>query len=572
MSDVFISYSREDNSVLRELVLQLRAAGPQVSIFYDGNINAGDDWEAALDREIESCACLVALISPNAIGSKYFKHETERAAQIRKRVLPFLIRDIAIPDYLARPQMRPLDDEYRLRPLDQFESGRRATKLREFAGEIVEVVTSGVAISRAEYTCGKTSAAELAKEYVAAPPARRKEILGLLACEFMAITSVRSEIDAKELVAEFADTVGPHGPGTVIMSHGINLYGEIITLLLGGLPKTPHMPGLDRVRPLELVANPAYCVMLQAMKLMENDYRKALERLQSIRKDPLVATCGLYRCLLIQCYGKLGLSSDARHEAEAAVRDIEAWMRLGKSTCNCSNCRSTEGSTLLLMEACRALGSIHRVSGNIAAAEARFEQALSLFEKSRDSFNQADAAFDDLLKKGSDIYFSYGYFLFEKYFNDKVPPAALAAEVVARLARSCELDCRNSAPFGRIGIVKLALCDHEGADSAFYDATRRLHFGRETLNLEERFVEVWVALARAHLRAVAPEDHQLREIAEMSEAIFREHAVPPKPLRCHNFDLRVIDRIFASQGKPIVSSHLKAVIDDWQARVGRLPP
>jgi tetratricopeptide (TPR) repeat protein len=568
MSDVFISYCREDHAILCQLELQLRAAWPQISIFYDREIHAGDDWEAVIDQEIKSCSCLVALISPNAIVSGYFLHETARASDFGKRVLPFVLCDVTYPAFLTKPQMRPVDEENRLRPLDQFEEGKRATKLREFASEVVMVVRSGAATSAAGHTAGQQNAADLAREYKAAARARRKEILCLLTREFMAITSSRSERDAKEFAVEFAEAVGPQGPGTAILSHDVDLYAEIIVLLLEGLPKTPHMPGLDRVRPQELVDNPAYCIMLQAMKCMEKDYEKALERLQSIRRNERVATCGLYRCLLIQCYGKLGRSSEARDEAEAAVREIEAWKSAGNSSCKCATCRSAEGPTLLLMESCRALGSIHRISGNTPAAEARFRRALRLFEKSLRSFNRADAAYDDLLKKGSDIYFSYGYFLFEKYFNNPAPPAGLAAEVVARLTRSYKLDCRNSAPLSRIGIIKLAQCDYEGAGSALFDADRQLRFGRDRLNLEERFIEVWVALARAQLQALPT---GLKAIADMSGAIFKEHAVPPKPLRCHNFDLQVIDRIFASQGKPIVSPHLRAVIDDWQARVDRLP-
>ncbi|MEM9887817.1 MAG: toll/interleukin-1 receptor domain-containing protein, partial [Bacteroidota bacterium] len=72
--DIFIAYAREDKVFLNELRKQLRILkrnGTVNKIWYDGEIIAGQTWEAEIKQELENADIFLLLLSPDFINSDY---------------------------------------------------------------------------------------------------------------------------------------------------------------------------------------------------------------------------------------------------------------------------------------------------------------------------------------------------------------------------------------------------------------------------------------------------------------------------------------------------------------------
>jgi len=79
MADVFISYSRKDEHIMRQVRAHLQAEG--LSVFVDEELPKTTDqaWQDAIEREIERASCIVVLMSPDARLSKWVKRELQYA-------------------------------------------------------------------------------------------------------------------------------------------------------------------------------------------------------------------------------------------------------------------------------------------------------------------------------------------------------------------------------------------------------------------------------------------------------------------------------------------------------------
>ncbi len=131
---LFISYRREDSiAYAGRLDDHLRAHFGADAVFMDiGQIEAGDDFVKVLDREIDACDLVIALIGPgwlnasNADGRRldqaddFVCHELAAALKQGKRLIPVLVGGATMPDArelpaaiagLARHQAHPLDDK-----------------------------------------------------------------------------------------------------------------------------------------------------------------------------------------------------------------------------------------------------------------------------------------------------------------------------------------------------------------------------------------------------------------------------------------------------------------------------
>ncbi|MDQ3021571.1 MAG: toll/interleukin-1 receptor domain-containing protein [Bacteroidota bacterium] len=94
MSDIFISYKREDENLVRALVDKLSNLG--WSIWWDKEIPAGRDYDSIIEEELESCKCAIVLWSKNSILSRNVKAEANEALNAGKYI-PVLIGDTRPP-------------------------------------------------------------------------------------------------------------------------------------------------------------------------------------------------------------------------------------------------------------------------------------------------------------------------------------------------------------------------------------------------------------------------------------------------------------------------------------------
>ena len=94
MSDVFLSYAREDRATAEKIANALVAKG--ATVFWDRNIVSGEIWDEVLARELKAARCVIVLWSQHSVASRWVKAEVSEAAE-RATLLPVLIDQVEIP-------------------------------------------------------------------------------------------------------------------------------------------------------------------------------------------------------------------------------------------------------------------------------------------------------------------------------------------------------------------------------------------------------------------------------------------------------------------------------------------
>ena len=104
MANVFISYSRRDESFVRRMHEALKARGLDSWVDWE-DIPPVADWLQEIYAAIEAADTFVAVLSPDSALSETCKLEVERAARLNKRIVPVVCRDVdprLVPPELAR--------------------------------------------------------------------------------------------------------------------------------------------------------------------------------------------------------------------------------------------------------------------------------------------------------------------------------------------------------------------------------------------------------------------------------------------------------------------------------------
>src|SRR3712207_4225241 len=115
MTDVFISYAREDQEFVRELQEALEERERDTWIDWK-DIPLTAKWKQEVFSAIENADSFAAVISPDFIASKPCQEELDHAAHNNKRIVPLWHRDVAdeeVPPDLAAHQyvyLRESDD------------------------------------------------------------------------------------------------------------------------------------------------------------------------------------------------------------------------------------------------------------------------------------------------------------------------------------------------------------------------------------------------------------------------------------------------------------------------------
>lgn len=88
---VFLSYSRKDSSIMRRVRDDLRANG--LTVWTDEGIEPGSDsWKMNIESAIKEAGCLVAILSPDSVDSRWVRAELDYAEAQRKKVYLILAR------------------------------------------------------------------------------------------------------------------------------------------------------------------------------------------------------------------------------------------------------------------------------------------------------------------------------------------------------------------------------------------------------------------------------------------------------------------------------------------------
>ncbi|MBZ0285152.1 MAG: TIR domain-containing protein [Anaerolineae bacterium] len=89
MKHIFLSYSRKNLDVMQKVRDQIRSNGLQV--WTDEALEPGTtSWMSAIENALESAACLVVILSPDAKSSRYVREEMNYAEAHDVRIFPVL--------------------------------------------------------------------------------------------------------------------------------------------------------------------------------------------------------------------------------------------------------------------------------------------------------------------------------------------------------------------------------------------------------------------------------------------------------------------------------------------------
>lgn len=94
MTDIFISYKREDLSTARKLAVGLEKQG--WSVWWDPKLQAGEDFEDAIEAALDDAKCIIVLWSARSVKSKFVKDEA-RYARDHNKLVPVAIEAVALP-------------------------------------------------------------------------------------------------------------------------------------------------------------------------------------------------------------------------------------------------------------------------------------------------------------------------------------------------------------------------------------------------------------------------------------------------------------------------------------------
>jgi hypothetical protein len=94
MSDIFLSYAREDQPWAEMLAQTLEGRG--WSTFWDRTIPIGKTWRETIGSELDSARCVIVLWSKTSIESGWVQEEADDAKR-RGVLVPILINNVQPP-------------------------------------------------------------------------------------------------------------------------------------------------------------------------------------------------------------------------------------------------------------------------------------------------------------------------------------------------------------------------------------------------------------------------------------------------------------------------------------------
>ncbi len=107
VSDIFISYAREDRETAERLAHALTNQG--WSVWWDRDIPPGQSFDQVIEQQIDAARCMVVLWSRTSAPSDWTKVEAEEGER-RGVLVPALIEDVRIPLAFRRIQAADLVD------------------------------------------------------------------------------------------------------------------------------------------------------------------------------------------------------------------------------------------------------------------------------------------------------------------------------------------------------------------------------------------------------------------------------------------------------------------------------
>src|SRR5262245_33819821 len=139
MSDIFISYKREEQAIARKLANALGAEG--WSVWWDPKLRAGERFNDVIEKALKESKCVVVMWSKRSVESQYVRSEATYALN-RSKLLPVMIEEVELPfrfDELHTPRLLGWD------------GSKDFSEFRRFVGDISTILgPSSTAVAASE--------------------------------------------------------------------------------------------------------------------------------------------------------------------------------------------------------------------------------------------------------------------------------------------------------------------------------------------------------------------------------------------------------------------------------------
>jgi hypothetical protein len=89
MGHIFISYSHQDADYAQKLAKRLQEKG--FDVWIDARLDYGSQWPREIQKQLDSCAGFILIMSPRAFASEWVQSELSRAKRKQKPIFPLLL-------------------------------------------------------------------------------------------------------------------------------------------------------------------------------------------------------------------------------------------------------------------------------------------------------------------------------------------------------------------------------------------------------------------------------------------------------------------------------------------------
>jgi formylglycine-generating enzyme required for sulfatase activity len=107
MSDIFISYAKEDRGKAKDIAEALKRQG--FSVWWDRSILPGETFDTVIEEALDAAKCVIVLWSRTSVSSDWVRTEASEGDR-RSILIPVLIDDVKIPLAFRRIQAADLRD------------------------------------------------------------------------------------------------------------------------------------------------------------------------------------------------------------------------------------------------------------------------------------------------------------------------------------------------------------------------------------------------------------------------------------------------------------------------------
>jgi hypothetical protein len=94
MSDIFISYKREEQTIARKLADALESEG--WTVWWDPKLRAGEHFDDVIEKALKESKCVVVVWSERSVQSRYIRDEATYALE-RGKLVPVAIENVNLP-------------------------------------------------------------------------------------------------------------------------------------------------------------------------------------------------------------------------------------------------------------------------------------------------------------------------------------------------------------------------------------------------------------------------------------------------------------------------------------------